>query len=189
MQVVGFHLITAGEGGMGAGHSHGVELRAVTLDAAADGFIHEVLDLFAADLHIRQPLAGQQQLGCEGVGFFRPGCREGAAALSMADHRVGDLHPLFGAHQLIGREGNGKAVQQVIANVAFFRVVGGNQQGAARVAEAEAFALHPVFAAAYRRQHQVDDAVVQQVELIDIENTAVGIRQQAGLEDRTTAGQ
>ena len=38
---------------MGLGHPHGVELGAVSFNAAADGLSHQVLDLFAADLHIR----------------------------------------------------------------------------------------------------------------------------------------
>ena len=75
----------------------------------------------------------------------------------------------------------------MIANVAFFGVVCRDEQWPAGVAEAETFALHTVFATAHRRQHQVDDAVVQQVELIDVENTSVGIRQQTGLEDSTAA--
>ena len=162
---------------MGLGHPHRVELGAVPFNAAADGFGDEVFDLLAADLHIRQPLASQQQLGGQGIGFLAPLLSKAAAALAMADHRVGDLHPLLGAHQLVGGERDGEAIQQVIANVALLRVVGGDQQGPAGVAEAETFPLHPVFAAADGRQHQVDDAVIQQVELVDVEHAAVGIGQ------------
>ncbi len=107
----------------------------------------------------------------------------------MADHRIGDLHPLFGAHQLVGGEGNGEAIQQVIADVALLRVVGGDQQGPAGVAEAQTFPFHPVLAAAHGRQHQVDDAVVEQIQFIDVEHAAVGIRQQARLEHGAAAGQ
>ena len=62
-----------------------------------------VIRLLTADLHIRQPLAGQQQLGGQGIGFLAPLLSKAAAALAMADHRIRDLHPLFGAHQLVGR--------------------------------------------------------------------------------------
>ena len=41
----------------------------MAFDATTDGFGDEVFDLFAADLYIRQPLAGQQQLGGQGIGF------------------------------------------------------------------------------------------------------------------------
>ena len=77
----------------------------------------------------------------------------------------------------------------MIADVALLRVVGGNQQRPTGVAEAEAFALNAVLAAANRGQHQIDDAVVQQVQLIDIEHAAVGVRQKPGLEHGAAAGQ
>ena len=189
LQVVGFHAIAAAEGGMGLGHPHGIELGAVAFHAAADRFGDQVFDLLTADLHIRQPLAGQQQLGRESIGFLPPFLGEGAAALAMADHGVGDLHPLFGAHQLVGRKCDGKAIQQVIADIALFGVVGGDQQGPAGMAEAETFPLHAVLAAAHGRQHQIDDSVIQKVELVDVENPTVSIRQKTGLKHGAAAGE
>ena len=85
---------------------------------------------------------------------------------------------------LVGREGNGEAIEQVVAHRPLLGVVGGDQQAAAGVGEAEALALDPVLAAAHRRQQQVGDAVVEQVELIDVEHAPVGFGQQAGLEHR-----
>lgn len=87
---------------MGPGDANGIELRTVTFHASADRFGHEILDLFMADAHVRQPLTGQQQLGGQGIGFLLPALSEAAAALAMAQHRIGDFHPLFSAHQLIG---------------------------------------------------------------------------------------
>ena len=162
---------------MGLGHPHRIELGTMALHATADGFGDEVFDLFAADLHIRQPLASQQQLGGQGIGFLAPLLSKAAAALAMADHRIGDFHPLLRTHQLIGRERDGKAIQQVIADVALLWVVGGDQQGPAGVAEAETFPLNAVFAAAHGRQHQVDDAVIQEIEFVDVENPTVCICQ------------
>ena len=59
LQVFGFHAVATAEGGMGAGDAHGIELTAVALHAAAQGFVHQIRDLLAGDLHIRQPLACQ----------------------------------------------------------------------------------------------------------------------------------
>ena len=174
---------------MGPGHPNRVKLGAMSLHTAADRLGDEVFDLLATDQHIRQPLASQQQLGGQGIGLLAPLLSKAAAALAVAEHGAGDLHPLLGAHHLVGRERNGEAIEQVIANVAFLRVVRGDQQGPAGVAEAEAFPFHPVFAAAHGRQHQIDDAVVQQVQFIDIEHAAVGIRQQTRLEHGAAAGQ
>ena len=57
---------------MGAGDTHGIQLGAMPLHAATDRFGHQIFDLLTADLHIRQPLARQQQLGGQGVGFLAP---------------------------------------------------------------------------------------------------------------------
>ncbi len=56
-------------------------------------------------------------------------------------------------------------------------------------AEAEALALDAVLAAAHRRQQQVGDAVVEQVELIHVHHATVGLGQQPRLEHRLAAGQ
>ena len=111
---------------MGSSHAYGVQLRTVAFYPATDRFGHEIFDLLTADLHIRQPLTGQQQLGGESIGFFSPGFGKAAAALTVGQCGIGDLHPLLGGHQLIGRKSDGKAIEQVIANVAFFGVVGGD---------------------------------------------------------------
>ena len=111
LQVVGFDLIAATEGRMGLGHAHGIQLGAMPFDPTADGFGDQVFDLLAADLHIREPLPGQQQLGCQSVCFLFPTLREAAAALAMTEYRVGDFNSLLGAHQLVGGEGDCKSVQ------------------------------------------------------------------------------
>ena len=77
----------------------------------------------------------------------------------------------------------------MIADVSLLWVVSGYQQGPAGVAEAETFPLNAVFAAAHGRQHQVNDAVIQKIELVDVENSTVGIRQQTRLKHGTATGQ
>ena len=161
----------------------------MTLHTAANRFGDQVLNLFATDPHIRQPLTCQQQLGRQCLGFLAPLLREAATALAMGEHRLGDLNPLLGAHKLVGRQCDREAIEQVIADRAFLRVVGGNQQWAAGVAEAQSLPLHLVLTTAHSRQHQVDDAVIQQVELVDIEHATVGFRQEPRLEHSTAARQ
>lgn len=107
----------------------------------------------------------------------------------MGEHRLGDLHPLFGADQLVGGEGDGEAIEQVIADGSLLRVVGGDQQGPAGMRKAEAFTFHLVVATAHGRQHQVDDAVVEQVELIHVQHPTVRFGEQARLEHGTAAGE
>ena len=57
------------------------------------------------------------------------------------------------------------------------------------MAEAEALPLDPVFAAAHRRQQQVGDVVVKQVELVDVEHTPMGFGQQPWLKNSLATGQ
>ena len=96
---------------MGSSDADGVQLGSVAFHSAPNRFGHEIFDLFTADSHIGQPLPGQQQLGGKSVGFFAPGFGKAAAALAVGQGGIGDLHPLLGAHQLIGRKRDGKAVQ------------------------------------------------------------------------------
>lgn len=174
---------------MGPRHPHGVELAAVTLHAAADRFGHQIGDLLAADLHIRQPLAGQQQLGGQGVGLLLEAAAEGFARFAMVEGGAGDGHALVGGEQLVGREADGEAVEEVVTHRSLLGVVGGDQQAAAGMGEAQALPLDPVLARAHRRQQQVGDLVVEQVELVDVEHPAVRLGQQAGLEHRRPGGE
>ena len=130
---------------MGLGHPHGIELGAVAFHTATDGLSHQVFDLFPTDLHIPQPLAASSWV----------------ARASVSSSRSQQLRPhwpwLITALVISTAvrcspadwpRGDGKAIQQVIAHVAFLWVVGGDQQGPAGVAEAEAFAFHAVLTTA-----------------------------------------
>ena len=101
----------------------------------------------------------------------------------------GDGHPLLDAEHLVGGEGDGETIQQVVTHLALLGVVGGDQQAAAGMAGADAFPLDPVHAAAHSSEQEVDDGVVQQVQLVDIEHATVGLGQQTGLEHRHTGAQ
>ena len=76
----------------------------------------------------------------------------------------------------------GKAVEQLRAQIAFFRVHGADQHEARRVLKADALALDHIDAHGRAVQQQIDHMVVQQVDLVDIEHAAVGRRQDARLE-------
>ena len=107
----------------------------------------------------------------------------------MVEGGAGDRHPLLHIQQLVGREGDGEAIQQVVAHRPLLGVVGGDQQAAAGVGEAQPLALDPVVARPHRRKEQVGDLVVEQVEFIDVEHAPVGFGQQARLEHRRPGGQ
>ena len=97
---------------------------------------------------------------------------------------MGDLDPLLELQDLVSRQTDGKAIQQVVAHGPLFRVVGGDQQATAGVAQAEPLPFNPIFTGAHRRQQQVGDVVVEQVELVDIEHAPMGFGDQTRLKHR-----
>ena len=76
----------------------------------------------------------------------------------------------------------GEAVEQLRAQVAFFRVHRADQDEARRVGKGDALALDDVDAHRGRIEQQVHHMVVEQVDLVDVQQAAVGRGQHAGLE-------
>ena len=74
----------------------------MALHTAADGLGHQVSDLLPRDSHIRQPLARQQQLGGQGIGFLLPAGPEDLTRLGLVQGAAGDLHPLLQLQHLVG---------------------------------------------------------------------------------------
>lgn len=75
-----------------------------------------------------------------------------------------------------------EAVQQLRAQFAFFRVHGADQHEASRVAVGNAITFHLVHAAGGHVEQQVHQVIGQQVHLIHVEHTAVGLGQHTGRE-------
>ena len=71
--------------------------------------------------------------------------REGLHRFAVVDGGAGDRHPLLQLQQLVGREGDGEAIEQVVAHRPLLGVVGGDQQAAAGVAEAQPLPLDAGF--------------------------------------------
>ena len=110
LQVLGLHLIPPLQGGMGPRHPHGIQLGPMPFHAAAQGLRHQIGDLLTADLHIGQPLPGQQQLCGQAIGLLLPLLPEAFAVLCVGDGISGDAHAIAAADDLISREGHGKTI-------------------------------------------------------------------------------
>ena len=82
-----------------------------------------------------------------------------------------------------------KAVEQLRAQLAFFGVHRADQDEAGRVRNADAFALDGVDAHRSRVKQHIDQMIVEQVDLVDIQEAAIGLRQQARLEAPLALGQ
>src|SRR5206468_10321960 len=79
-------------------------------------------------------------------------------------------------------DGDAEAVEQLRPQLALLRVHRADQQEAGGVADADALALDVVDAQGGGVQQQVDEVVAEEVDLVDVEDAAVGGGQQAGLE-------
>ncbi len=75
-----------------------------------------------------------------------------------------------------------KAVEQLRAQVALLRIAAADEHESRRVTHAEAFTLDDVLAGGRDVEQQVDQVVLEQVHFVDVEEAAMGPRQQAGLE-------
>ena len=95
------------------------------------------------------------------------------------------MHDLDARRQ-IGRRAHldrqAEAVEQLRAQFALLRIAAADQHEARRVAHAQALALDDVLARGRDVEQQVDEVILEQVDLVDVEEAAVGARQQAGLE-------
>ena len=100
-----------------------------------------------------------------------------------------DLDPVAdigrGAH--IDRQA--KAVEQLRAQFAFFRVAAADQDEARRVTDGKPFALDDVGARHGDIEQQIDEVIFKQVDFIDVEKTAIGLGEQAGFEALLAGGQ
>ncbi len=108
--------------------------------------------------------------------------RKASGSASKARLRLDDRHPVAGVADAGDVDGEGEAVEQLRAQVAFLGVHRADQDEAGRVGEGDALALDDVHAHGGRVEQHVDHVVVEQVDLVDVEQAAVGGGQDAGLE-------
>ncbi len=129
------------------------------------------------------------QPGDELVLGLRPGGDEpgrvGVERLPAAD----DLGPGGGVGRVADVDGQAEAVEELGPEVALLRVHGADEQEPGRVAVGDAVPLHPVHARRGRVEEGVDQVVGQEVDLVHVEDAAVGRGQQPGLEPDLAAGE
>ena len=77
---------------------------------------------------------------------------------------------------LVHRDDGAEAVERVRANVALVRVEGGQRERATRVRRLDALALDDAPPVRERGEDEVQDRVVHEVELVEVEDAAVGAR-------------
>ena len=92
------------------------------------------------------------------------------------------LHPLVGVEQAAHVDAEPEPVEQLRPQLTLLGVHGPDQEKLGRVAGGYPLALHRVDPHRGGVQQDVDQVMVEQVHLVDVEDLAVGLGQQSGLE-------
>ena len=112
--------------------------------------------------------------------------------LRVALERVAPADHLDPGRQVLGRpdlDREPEAVEQLRAQLALLGIAAADQDEPGRMAHAQALALDQVLARGRDVEQEVDQMVLEQIGLVDVEEAAVGPRQQAGLERLLAPGQ
>ena len=110
----------------------------------------------------------------------------------VALERVAPAHDLDPGRQVLGRldlDREPEPVEQLRPQLALLGVAAADQHEPRRMAHAEPLALDHVLARGRHVEQQIDQMVLEQVGLVDVEEAAIGARQQAGLERLLAPGQ
>ncbi len=139
--------------------------------------------------HPAQPLAGRDDrppLGRLGPG---PALGEPHRVAVIGVPPAHHLDPVGDLARRAHLDRQPEAVEQLRPQLALLRIARPDQHEARRMAHAQALALHDVLARGGDVEQQVDQMVLQQVDLVDIEEPAMGAGQQPRLEPLLAARQ
>jgi hypothetical protein len=93
-------------------------------------------------------------------------------------------HVSSSCSRMHGGSAESAPVEKVLAHWCLLRVEGGDEKRRAGMAHGDAFALHNVDTIRQCAEQQVADAVVQKVDLVNVQNATVRLCQQPRLEHR-----
>ena len=165
-------------GGRGAG-GHDVGAHTVDLEGGAD-FGNLVESLIGQFDLVEQVLGGADALGefAFGLGIL---CGESVGIVFVGDAALDDLDAQSGVARCGDFDGEAETVEQLRSEFALFGVHRAHEDEACGVNNRHAVAFDSRTAHRGRVEQQVDQVVVQQVDLVDIQDAAVGAGEQAGL--------
>ena len=151
---------------------------------AARRLAHEVANLFLRDFTLLEPLPGEDDLRARTLRRLLS-LLDGVVRGVLEVHRlVHGLHAVVEGEHLVRGEGHGDAVEEVFTESALLGVESRDEQGFARVPEGDTLALHHVLTLGEHGQEEVGHGLVEEVDLVDVEDAAVRLGEEAGLEHR-----
>ena len=75
-----------------------------------------------------------------------------------------------------------ESVEQLRPQLPLLRIAAPDQHEARRMADAQALALDDIHARSRDVEQEIDEMILEQIHLVDIEKSAIGVRQQPRLE-------
>ena len=175
-------LAAAGQRGGGLGALEDRDVGAVAGDAHAHDEPCDRAVQLASHHDAGEQLDSARQPAAQGLLLFLPGRRKrlgvGIPGLTAAQH----LGPDGGVLDAVDLDVEADAVGELRAQVALLGVHRPDQHEARRMRDRDALALDRVDAHRGCIEQDVGEVVVQQVDLVDVEDSAIGCRQEPGLE-------
>jgi len=180
LQVLDGHGLGAIECGECPRSAHQRQFAAQAVGAEREAQLGRFLEQRIADHEVRQLLAGADDAAPHLVIVLLPAFDEGGTILleGIAAADDGDARRQILRRADLDRQA--EAIEQLRPQFALFRIAAAHQHEARGMAHAEAFALDHVLAAGGDIDQQIDQMVFEQIDLVDIQEAAVGARQQAG---------
>ena len=100
-----------------------------------------------------------------------------------------DLDPLLDVHRGTHLDGQAEAVQQLGTKLSFLRVPRSDEHEARGMADRKTFAFDGIDPGFGHIEQKIDNVIFQQVDLVDVEVSAVGPRQKTGFEGFLAMGE
>eukprot|EP00982_Pelagococcus_subviridis_P010801 31030-Pelagococcus_subviridis.AAC.6 len=151
---------------------------------ASRGLVHEVLDLLVRDFALFEPLPREDDLRPRALRrllavFHR--LLRGVLEVHRLVHRA---HAVLEVQHLVRAQRDRDAIEEVLAKRALLGVKRRDEQRPARVPQRDPLALDDVVPLREHGQQEVGHGLVQEVDLVDVQDAAVRLREKPGLEHR-----
>lgn len=180
--MLAFGRFRALERGIGAGRAHEREFAAQAIGPHRDAQAGSILQRFIGHRDLGQRLlALGNALDDLGIGLG-PVCGECGAIAFLRIAAAHDLDTLFDILRRLHLDRQAEPVEQLRAQFALFRVAAADQHEFRRMPDRQPLALDQVLARLRDIEEQVDQMVLEQIDLVDIQVSAMRAGEQPRLE-------
>jgi len=164
---------------MGTGGAQPDQIGAHTIDAGSEAALADLTQGGVIQRNIRQALAGILATHRQGILLALPALQEGLRVSIESQTATDDLGPFGRLRLAFEGQVEAEAIEQLRAQFTFLDVHRADQHEARSMAMGDTVTLDMVNPTGGGIEQQVDQMIRQQIDLIDIQHTAIGTGQQA----------